>query len=160
MSRHSYECHSCGYDFAAEVARLEEQPCPVCLMDDVHRVWGSVGVHFRGGGWTPSDHSSGSSAPLVSGGGGPIRSDGEDRPHDVGGSDAVDVHGDSIWRPTDDAMRRTLRRLGGRADAGSVERAQDQVRKTERDANEAEAILQSVKGKKSKAAGEQLKERL
>lgn len=135
---------------------LVEETAPV--LPEVFGV--APAVHFRGEGWTPASHSSGDGGRMVSGGAGPIRTDGESRPHDVGGSDAVDVHGDSVWRPTDGVMRRTLRRMGAPADVGSVERAQDQVRKTERDGNEAHAILQARKKGKSESAAKQLREEL
>ncbi len=157
MPEFSYECHACGYDWSCPEPKLEEFACPACLdADGVHRDFGTPQVILRGEGWTPTFHGSSES-----------KSDGlpttqpSDAPSiEVSGSTAVDADGDSIWRPTDKVMRRQLRKMGAPTQAKDVDRAQDQIRRTERDANEAHAILQNQKAAKSEQTKKALEENL
>ncbi|MCP3975953.1 MAG: hypothetical protein GY720_15845 [bacterium] len=57
-------------------------------------------------------------------------------------------------------MRRQLRKMGAPTQAKDVDRAQDQIRRTERDANEAHAILQTKKAAKSEQTKKALEENL
>lgn len=157
MPDFAYECHACCLDFNASEPRLEEQPCPECGADEVYRDFGSPQVILRGEGWTPTFHKpSTSEKPLSPASGG---STSQTRV-EAGGSDSVDADGDSIWRPTNKVMRRQLRKMGSPTQAKDVDRAQDQIRRTERDANEAKAILQKQKAAKSEQARKSLEEKL
>ncbi len=154
MPEFSYECHACGHDWSCQEPKLEEFACPACLdADGVHRDFGTPQVILRGEGWTPTFHSAQtSSSPTTAPRDAPVV--------DADGATNVDADGDSIWRPTDKVMRRQLRKMGAPTQAKDVDRAQDQIRRTERDANEAHAILQTKKAAKSEQTKKALEENL
>ncbi len=152
MPLHEYLCHDCGHQFQDEQPRMEDQPCMCCGADEVYRQWGRCGVIVRGG--TPTF---GASRPADEG----ITKKVKDAPIvDVTGATNVDADGDSIWKPTDKVMRRQLRKMGSPTNQAMVDRAQDQIRKTERDANEAHQLLQDQKEGKRAQTRKDLEDKL
>lgn len=133
----SYVCHDCGHAFDSPQRGLEDDPCPSCGASEVGRDFGNVGVIFKGAGFHQNDYpSTPSEPPSIT--------------TEVGGSTKHDIHGEAHWKPTRKTLRRAVAKSGGNTDAASLDRAEDQLAKTERDKNLAMADLRE-RGRKMAA---------
>jgi putative FmdB family regulatory protein len=50
MPIYEYKCVSCEISFEIEKSMHEEHQ-PICCGMEMHRVWGNIGISFKGTGW-------------------------------------------------------------------------------------------------------------
>lgn len=64
MPTYSYSCKNCGHAFDVHQAFSDDAltVCPECGAESLRKVYGSVGVTFKGSGFYATDSRSGSSA--------------------------------------------------------------------------------------------------
>ena len=50
MPIYEYKCVSCEITFEIEKS-MDEEHKPICCGMEMHRVWGNIGISFKGTGW-------------------------------------------------------------------------------------------------------------